>query len=70
MRNIYTDIYRLMFIIGQCSSSFIGVGSKVDSQLATIAADPAFVYNSENFKVPDGLTQSLRNMTCEVGKYL
>ena len=62
-------MYMVMFIIGQCIASVIGVGTKVDNQLAAIAANPAFVYNSENFKVPDGLTQSIRNLTCEVGKY-
>ena len=50
-------------------SYFEGVGLHVDNQVAAIATDPAFVYTSERLGGLDGLTQSMRNLTCEIGEY-
>ena len=52
-----------------CMSSFEGVGLHVDNKVAAIATDPAFVYTSERLGGLDGLTQSMRNLTCEIGEY-
>ncbi len=47
----------------------VGVGGDIDPvEIAGIATSPEFVYNVTGFDALAGVTQSIINMTCSVGK--